>query len=211
MRDEGAKLRQALQPDAWVFGECARMIRWLVVCLVCFLGTAAFAQSAVGAAAPSPIAGQAEYRLGTGDKLKISVFGEETLSGEFVISGGPGTISFPLIGDVKAAGLTLTELRSAIESELKPDYLKDPHVSIEVLNYRPFYILGEVAKPGEYPYSNGLTVLNAVATANGFTDRANTRNVYIKRAGASSELQMRLDATTLVEPGDTVRIGERFF
>jgi protein involved in polysaccharide export with SLBB domain len=190
------------------------MIRSLVVCLVCFLASVASAQGAVGPMAPATSAAsddQSEYHLGAGDKVRINVFGEDTLSGEFLIPGGAGTISFPLIGDVQAAGLTVSELRTAIERELKPDYLKDPHVSIEVLNYRPFYILGEVTKPGEYPYSNGLTVLNAVATANGFTDRANTRYVYIKRSGAGQELQMKLDATTSVQPGDTVRIGERFF
>jgi len=152
-----------------------------------------------------------DYRLGAGDKLRISVFGEDTLSGEFLVPGGAGLIAFPLIGDVRAAGLTVNELQAEIEGKLKPDYLKDPHVSIEVLNYRPFYILGEVMKPGEYPYTNSLTVLNAVATANGFTYRANTHRVYIKRANSSKETEYPLDATTVVQPGDTIRIGERFF
>jgi protein involved in polysaccharide export with SLBB domain len=191
------------------------MMRWLLVCLVWLnLASAASAQGGVGPAGSDGTAAasdHSDYRLGAGDKVRISVFGEETLSGEFLVPGGVGTISFPLIGDVRASGLTVGELQSEIVGKLKPDYLKDPRVTVEVLNYRPFYILGEVGKPGEYPYTNGLTVLNAVATANGFTYRANTHNVYIKRAGTGEEIQMKLDASTSVEPGDTIRIGERFF
>jgi protein involved in polysaccharide export with SLBB domain len=190
------------------------MVRWLLVCLICMLAPAALAQGAASPAAAntSAVSGDlSEYRLGAGDKVKVSVYGEETLSGEFAIPGGSGTISFPLIGDVKASGLTVGELRTAIEGALKPDYLKDPRVSVEILTYRPFYMLGEVSKPGEYPYSSGLTILNAVATANGFTYRADTHYVYIRRVGSTQEVKTRLDATIVVEPGDTVRIGERFF
>jgi protein involved in polysaccharide export with SLBB domain len=191
------------------------MTRCLVACLIWLsLASAASAQGPVGTAAggsPAVANDHVDYRLGAGDKVKISVFGEEALSGEFIIPGDPGTISFPLIGDVKASGLTVGELQVELTDKLRPDYLKDPRISIEVLNYRPFYILGEVGHPGEYPYTNRLTVLNAVATANGFTYRANTHSVYIKRAGTPKEVQLPLDATTLVEPGDTVRIGERFF
>jgi protein involved in polysaccharide export with SLBB domain len=191
------------------------MLRWLfgwflalALCGVAFSDTGGSVTPASQTLIPG---GHVEYRLGSGDKLRISVFGEDTLSGEFLVPGGAGLIAFPLIGDVQAAGLTVNELQAEIESKLKPDYLKDPHVSIEVLNYRPFYILGEVMKPGEYPYTSGLTVLNAVATANGFTYRANTHKVYIKRANSTKEKQYPLDATTVVQPGDTIRIGERFF
>jgi protein involved in polysaccharide export with SLBB domain len=151
-----------------------------------------------------------EYRLGPGDKTRIIVFGEQDLTGEFFVSGG-GKIAFPLIGEVDAAGLTMPQLQRAIEAKLADGYLKQPRVSAEVLNYRPFYILGEVMKPGEYPYSNGLTVLNAVATAQGFTYRADTKHVYIKRAGTDGDNQHQLGPATLVEPGDTIRIGERLF
>jgi len=120
-------------------------------------------------------------------------------------------VSFPLIGDVPAAGLTIPELQKAIETKLADGYLKEPKVSAEVLNYRPFYILGEVMKPGEYPYTSGLTVLNAVATAEGFTYRADTHKVYIKRATSLGEHEGPLTTATPVEPGDTIRIGERFF
>jgi polysaccharide export outer membrane protein len=151
-----------------------------------------------------------EYHLGAGDKLRIIVFGEESLTGEFFVSGG-GKIAFPLIGDVDAVGLTIPELQAAIGAKLSDGYLKQPRVSAEVLNYRPFYILGEVMKPGEYPYTNGLTVLNAVATASGFTYRADTHKVYIKRAATETENQSPLTPVTPVLPGDTIRIGERLF
>jgi protein involved in polysaccharide export with SLBB domain len=152
-----------------------------------------------------------DYKLGAGDKVRIIVFGENDLTGEFFVPGGSGTISFPLIGDVAASGLTVGQLQTEIEAKLRDGYLKDPHVSIEVLNYRPFYILGEVTKPGEYPYTNGLTVLNAVATANGFTYRADTRHVFIKHATEGAGHEYPLTSSTPVAPGDTIRISERFF
>lgn len=151
-----------------------------------------------------------EYRLGSGDKIRVITYGEESLTGEFQV-GGTGKVSMPLVGELPAAGLTAREFQTNVENALKEGYLKDPRVSVEVLNYRPFYILGEVTKPGEYPYTNGLTVLNAVATANGFTYRANKGRVYIKRADGQKEEEYPLTGTTKVAPGDTIRIGERFF
>ncbi|NBB66095.1 polysaccharide export protein [Pseudomonas sp. ODNR1LW] len=151
-----------------------------------------------------------EYRLGAADKVRVNVYGEEALTGEFIV-GGSGRISMPLIGEVQAAGLTITEFQTEVAEALKKGYINEPRVSAEVLNYRPFYILGEVNKPGEYPYTNNLTVLNAVATAEGFTYRANTRQVYIKRADGTGEQAYPLTTATQVAPGDTIRIGERFF
>jgi polysaccharide export outer membrane protein len=181
--------------------------------------SAALAQAATttggtpgGASASAPAAvDNPDYLLGAGDKVRIIVFGEESLSGEFLVPGGAGTIAFPLVGDVQAAGLSVTELQAEISNKLRDGYLKDPRVSIEVLNYRPYYILGEVMKPGQYSYTNGLTVLNAVATANGFTYRANTHKVYIKRSNSTHEVELDLKTTILVEPGDTIRVAERFF
>lgn len=169
------------------------------------------AQTKYGAPAPAPGGPSSfEYKVGSGDKLRVIVFGEEALTGEFFVSGG-GKIAFPLIGDIDVLGLTIPEIQAAVETKLKDGYLKQPKVSAEVLNYRPFYILGEVMKPGEYPYTNGLTVLNAVATAQGFTYRADTHKVYIKRAATAAEDAEPLTPGTPVEPGDTIRIGERFF
>ncbi|KRA64519.1 polysaccharide biosynthesis protein [Caulobacter sp. Root656] len=151
-----------------------------------------------------------EYRLGVADKVRVNVFGEEALTGEFLVGGG-GKVSLPLIGEVQAAGLTISQFQQEISNELRKGYIKEPRVSAEVLNYRPFYILGEVNKPGEYPYTNNLTVLNAVATAEGFTYRANKRSVFIKRAEDPAEQSYPLTPLTKVAPGDTIRIGERYF
>jgi protein involved in polysaccharide export with SLBB domain len=196
---------------------------------VALLGALAFSTAAIAQVSPNLQAGGADqagsaqvdnqsstgsdldYKLGAGDKVRIIVFGESDLTGEFFVPGGSGTISFPLIGDVEAGGLTVGQLQTEIEAKLRDGYLKDPRVSIEVLNYRPFYILGEVTKPGQYPYTNGLTVLNAVATANGFTYRADTRHVFIKHATEPSEHEYPLTSSTPVAPGDTIRIRERFF
>ena len=151
-----------------------------------------------------------EYRLGSGDKIRVITFGEESLTGEFFV-GGEGKVSLPLVGELPAAGKTAREFQTEVEDSLKQGYLKEPKVSVEVLTYRPFYILGEVMKPGEYPYTNHLTVLNAVATAAGFTYRADTKKVFIKRANEGQERVYPLTTGTQVAPGDTIRIGERFF
>ena len=160
--------------------------------------------------APSAEAVVGAYRLGAGDKVKVTTFGEESLTGEFNVSGS-GMVALPLVGEVKAQGLTTTELQQSIETALKDGYLREPRVSVQVLTYRPFYILGEVNKPGEYPYTNGLTVLNAVATANGFTYRANSRRVRIRRVGETEEKEYEITSTSAVAPGDTIRIRERLF
>jgi len=198
------------------------MTRWLLSLLFLFAlaGGAAHgqasppqSQSGIPASgfAPAVAATDQGYRLGAGDKVRIIVFGEDTLTGEYLVPGGAGVISFPLVGNITAGGMTVGQLETELENALREGFLKEPRVSIEVLEYRPFFILGEVMKPGEYPYTNGLTVLNAVATANGFTYRADTHKVYIRRANATQEEQYQLTTSTPVEPGDTIRIGERFF
>jgi polysaccharide export outer membrane protein len=169
------------------------------------IATAQVAPSAGGASIVEP-----DYLLGSSDKVRVTVYGEPSLSGEFFVSG-TGIVSLPLIGDVKAAGLTLRQFQDAVQTELSNGYLKEPRVSAEVLTFRPFYILGEVGKPGTYPYTSGLTVFNAVATAGGFTYRADKSRVYIKRLGDAEERKLPLDQKVTVSPGDTIRIGERFF
>lgn len=154
--------------------------------------------------------GETSYALGVGDQLRVVIFGEEDLSGEYMVDSS-GSVSMPLVGEVRARGLTVREFRSELESILRNGYLNDPRVSAEVVNFRPFFIMGEVESSGEYPYSDGLTVINAVARAGGFTYRANTRVAFIKRAGAAEEVAVPLTATLRVMPGDTIRIGERFF
>lgn len=151
-----------------------------------------------------------EYRLGVADRVRVNVFGEEALTGEFLV-GGNGKISLPLIGETQASGLTISEFQNEVATALRDGFITEPRVSAEVLNYRPFYILGEVNSPGTYPYTNSLTVLNAVATAGGFTYRADNRRVFIKRADADAEVSYPLTTSTRVAPGDTIRIRERLF
>jgi protein involved in polysaccharide export with SLBB domain len=151
-----------------------------------------------------------EYRLGAADKVRVIVYSEQSLSGEFDVSGN-GKVSLPLIGELQAAGLTVRAFQEEIQNALKDGYLKDPRVSVEVLNYRPYYIMGEISSPGKYPYISDLTVINAVATAGGFTYRANKGTVYIKHIGDQKERGYPLTSTAPVSPGDTIRIGERLF
>lgn len=150
-----------------------------------------------------------DYRLGPGDRLRVSVFGEEELTGEFVV-GTNGVVSYPLIGDHMAQGKTVAEFTDSLRTALTR-YVLQPNISVEVMNYRPFFILGEVETPGTYPYAAGLNVMNAVATAGGFSYRADTRRVFIKHADELAERPYPLTSTTPVLPGDTVRIPERRF
>lgn len=170
--------------------------------------------SAMQDPASSEVAGPGDvgYRLGAGDRVRIIVFGEQTLSGEYVVTGS-GNVSFPLIGNVEAKGRPIEDLQDSIRTKLADGYIKDPRVSVEVLNYRPYYILGEVTRPGEYPYSVGLTVQQAVASAGGFTYRANEKKVFIKRAldAVEKPVEIRGKAPVSVQPGDTIRVGERYF
>jgi polysaccharide export outer membrane protein len=151
-----------------------------------------------------------EYRLGPGDQLRIVVFGEESLSGQFLV-GPTGSVSYPLVGEVSATGKTVNEFAVALADVLRGGYVRQPNVTVEVASYRPFFILGEVGAPGTYPYAAGLTVMNAVATAGGFTYRADTGRVYIKHPNEMAERLYRLTSTTPIQPGDTVRIPERRF
>jgi polysaccharide export outer membrane protein len=150
------------------------------------------------------------YALGPGDRLNIITFDEPQLTGTFNV-GANGAVSLPWIGDVPAVGRTEAELRDEIKARLKDGYILNPQVSVQVVTFRPFYILGEVNRPGEYPYVSGLTVMSAVATAQGFTYRANKRRVYIKHAGEPFELRTPVTPTTPVQVGDTIRVVERYF
>jgi polysaccharide export outer membrane protein len=166
--------------------------------------------SAAPATEPADAGMLNDYKLGADDKVRIIVYNEPNLTGEYTVNSG-GLISFPLIGDVEALDRTTEQVKQDIEKKLAAGYLRAPQVSIDVLTYRPFYILGEVNKPGDYPYSAGLTVLRAVATANGFTYRADEKHVYLKHAGETKETRYDLKTDRPVKPGDTLRIGERYF
>jgi polysaccharide export outer membrane protein len=150
------------------------------------------------------------YELGSGDEIRVIVYGEEDLSGEFELDGS-GVVAMPLNGPVSIGGRDVAEAERLISQKLADGYLVNPRVSIEVLNYRPFYILGEVKKPGSYPYVNGMTVLNAIALASGFTYRANEKKIVITRKVDGAEKKIDVGDTTLVMPGDIIRVPERFF
>lgn len=175
------------------------------------LGASAAAITACTTVPPTPpeMMQHAEYRLGPGDQLRITVFGETDLTGTFTV-GSQGSIAYPLVGEVPAAGKTIPEFTTGLQTALE-QYVRAPNVSVEVANYRPFFILGEVQHPGTYPYSANLTVLNAVATAGGFTYRANQGMVFIRHANEDQEHSYPITIATPVLPGDTVRIPERFF
>jgi polysaccharide export outer membrane protein len=159
---------------------------------------------------PAPVQSP-DYKLGNGDKVRITVFGQQDLTGEYYVDGS-GMLSFPLIGQVRAGGLTAGELEQAIANKLKPNYLKNPDVSAVVLTYRPFYIVGEVKAPGSYPYVAGMTVINAIALAGGFTYRAKESSFYLTRSEKDGS-KKRMDATqeTTVQPGDVITVRERYF
>lgn len=150
------------------------------------------------------------YRLSAGDKVHVAVFNEDNLSGDFVI-GPDGRVALPLAGPVQAAGLTLPQFQQAVTARLKDGVVQNPSVTVTASDLRPYYILGEVNKPGKYSYTPELTVMNAVATAEGFTYRADKATVYVRHAADSGEREMPLTSTTAVLPGDTIRINQRYF
>lgn len=183
---------------------------WLGPARAASPGAAAPVQAMTSAPSTGAASPMDQYTLGPDDKVKITVFGEESLSGEFLVSGN-GDISYPLVGDVHAAGLTVGQLVERIKQKLRTGYLKNPDVSGEVTTFRPFYILGEVMRPGQYPYTNGMTLMSAVATAGGFTYRARTGEVYIKHANQSKEQEYDVTDDLKILPGDTIRVKERWF
>jgi polysaccharide biosynthesis/export protein VpsN len=163
-------------------------------------------QPAGSQAEPTQGASTDGYILGINDRVRVLVFGEQSLSGEFLVDS-TGRIAMPFIGEIQAAGLTRRQLEEALERKLSAEeILLDPRVSVDFLNLRPYYILGEVTRPGEYPYTQGLNVFNAVATAGGFTTLANQTRIMIKRQGEQTETEYSLMSPITVQPGDTIRV-----
>ncbi|MGO4869325.1 MAG: polysaccharide biosynthesis/export family protein [Roseiarcus sp.] len=152
----------------------------------------------------------APYRLASGDRLRVIVFGQDSLSNSFSVDGA-GNISMPLIGLVHSQGLTTAELGRVIEARLRQGYLRDPSVSVEVEAYRPFFVLGEVTVSGQYPFVNGMTVQNAVAVAGGFTPRGAEDSVDLTRVVDGRPITASVPLTFPVRPGDTIQVRERFF
>ena len=152
-----------------------------------------------------------DYLLGPGDKLSLKVFGHADLSGQITV-GSDGTIAVPLVGQVKATSFTVPELKERIVTRLNRDFVVDPKVSIEVLNYRPFFILGEVNKAGKYDYIVGITVRKAIAIAEGYTRRAKHDPVLLIREDREgTPVRYKADVNTPVHPGDTIEVVRRLF
>ena len=162
------------------------------------------------AATPSPEGAGRGYVLAAGDKLRIQVFNEPEMSREYEVDTA-GKITLALVGAVQAAGATPSELQDHVREALSEGYLRNPKVSVEVAYYRPFYVLGEVAKAGEYPFKNGLNVISAVAVAGGYSYRADTKTIYIRRSDDTVERAYEASNGVMVYPGDIVRIPERYF
>jgi protein involved in polysaccharide export with SLBB domain len=155
-------------------------------------------------------AASAPPQLEAGEKIRVTVFGENSLSGEYQIDPS-GFVSLPLAGTVKAAGLTQSDLARELEANLRSGYLKDPKVTVSILEFRPFYILGEVEKPGSYPYSSGLNVMSAIATAGGTTYRASQSTVLIQHAGGGEMRAYDASKPIPILPGDIIQVPRRYF
>jgi polysaccharide biosynthesis/export protein len=150
------------------------------------------------------------YRLASGDRLRIIVFGQDSLTNSYAVDGA-GRISMPLIGLVDAYGLSTADLERRIENRLRGGFLREPRVSVEVEAYRPFFVLGEVAAAGQYPYINGMTVQNALAVAGGFAPRAQRNWVELTRIINGQPVTGAVPISHPILPGDTITVKERFF
>ena len=162
------------------------------------------------ALSPAPRAYDAAYRLDAGDKLRVMVYGQEGLTNTYAIDAG-GAITMPLIGAVPARGRTPAGLAAEISGRLRHGYIRDPSVAVEIESYRPFFILGEVAAPGQYPYVPNMTVESAVAIAGGFSPRAKRDQVTLTHAEGSGATRTVVPLGTPLGPGDTVLVSERWF
>ncbi len=187
-----------------------RLIRRLVACLVMTVAVAGCstgpAENALVRTPDRALAGA--YVLGTSDQLRVQVYNEPTITGDYTVDGA-GFLSVPVAGRTKAAGLTTEQLERRLTAKLNGGILKDARVSIQIINYAPFYIRGEVKKPGEFPYKPGLTLGDAVAMAGGYTYRADESRAYVRPSGGT-EIMQPLNVDPPIAPGDNIRIPERF-
>jgi len=160
---------------------------------------------------PVPTAQNEDYRLGAGDQIRIITFADEQLTGDFRVNYS-GNIALPLLGPVQAAGLTTNQLEGRVAQALRQKNLyRDPSVAVEIISYRPVFVLGEVSKPGQYPYQPGMSVVTAVAIAGGFTYRAVDDTASIVRIREGKAEEFKADRQSLVRPGDVITIYERRF
>jgi polysaccharide biosynthesis/export protein len=193
----------------------------LAVMALALTGCMRAQQRVVRAAPPPPVvavpaipvvaaAPEAPYVLDSGDRLRVIVFGQEGLTNGYAVDPN-GTVTLPLIGAVRARGLTGPELAQAIAARLRQGYIREPHVAVEIEAYRPFFILGEVTAPGQYPYVANMTIETAVAIAGGFTPRAFKRHVKISRIVNGVVTRGSAPLAYQIQPGDTINVTERWF
>ena len=168
------------------------------------------AYSAYAAAPTAPAKHDTGYRLDAGDKLRVVVYGQEGLTNTYAIDAS-GSITMPLIGQVPARGRSPAALAADISAKLRNGYIREPSVAVEIESYRPFFILGEVQAPGQYPYVPNMTVESAVAIAGGFSPRAKRDVVTLTHTEANGAARYAVPLGTSLSPGDTVYVGERWF
>jgi polysaccharide biosynthesis/export protein len=168
------------------------------------------AAAPISAAAYTPAPHSKVYTLDSGDRLRVVVFGQDGLSNSYLVDAS-GHIAMPLIGSVSARGLTTDELSSRISGRLRQGFVREPHVAVEVEAYRPFFILGEVTQPGQYPYVADMTVETAVAIAGGFSPRAYRQTVVVTRTVNGRPVRTTVPTTYALRPGDTINVQERWF
>jgi protein involved in polysaccharide export with SLBB domain len=159
---------------------------------------------------PSLGANEAAYRLATGDRIRVNIFNHDELSGEYQLDG-EGRFSMPLIGVVDAEDLNSSELEALLVERFKPDFLVNPRIFIQLITYRPYYLIGESLGTGPFPYVAGMTYLTAIANAGGYTYRAKKDWVYVIRGDDPEQVEVKLSVEERVQPGDIVRIAERLF
>jgi polysaccharide export outer membrane protein len=150
------------------------------------------------------------YRIDAGDRVYVTVFNHEDLSGEYVVDG-EGRITMPLVGSLKVSGLTAEQIEDQLVGLYRPDYLVNPQISVVVRNFRPYFLIGEVRSTGSFPYVEGITYLTAIAMAGGYTYRAKKEIVFVIRGDDPEQEEVRIDVTEKVQPGDIIRVGERLF
>jgi polysaccharide biosynthesis/export protein len=197
---------------ALALSGCMRRTSPVAVAPQSSLDTVAYAPAPVPVAyaAPAPVRHDSSYHLDAGDRLRVVVYGQEGLTNTYAIDAG-GSITMPLIGSVPARGRTPAGLASEITAKLRNGFIREPSVAVEIEAYRPFFILGEVAAPGQYPYVPNMSVESAVAIAGGFSPRAKRDSVTLTHGDASGPMRMVVPLGTALSPGDTVMVGERWF
>ena len=201
-----------------------RVSRCLLLVLVAALSLAGCARKQAAYYAPVPAAAggpyvpagaayaaqESSYNLDTGDRVRISVFGQEGISNSYFVDAA-GYVNIALVGPVAARGLTAPALAQAVAGRLRDGFVREPHVSVEVEAYRPFYILGEVNAPGQYPYQPGVTLETAIAIAGGYSPRADKRNAMLTRTINGLPAKNKVPLQTPLRPGDTINVAERWF